>query len=145
MKGFSQKLQIRWSDIDANFHLRHSVYYDFGAQMRTVLLSELGLTMAAMQAAHFGPVLFREEAIFKREIRMGDDIEIDVKLSKLKKDYSRFSFVHHIRKADGTLCAIMNVDGAWIDTQIRKVIAPPHIGQAMLDAMPKTEDFEWLA
>jgi acyl-CoA thioester hydrolase len=34
MNQYSKKIDIRWSDIDANFHLRHSVYYDLGAFLR---------------------------------------------------------------------------------------------------------------
>jgi acyl-CoA thioesterase FadM len=31
---FSKQLSFRWSDLDPNFHVRHSAYYDFGAQHR---------------------------------------------------------------------------------------------------------------
>jgi acyl-CoA thioesterase FadM len=32
MTSFSKELSFRWSDLDPNFHVRHSAYYDFGAQ-----------------------------------------------------------------------------------------------------------------
>ena len=34
MASFSKQLSFRWSDLDPNFHVRHSTYYDFGAQHR---------------------------------------------------------------------------------------------------------------
>ena len=34
MEPFKQNLQVRWADLDPNGHVRHSVYYDYGAQIR---------------------------------------------------------------------------------------------------------------
>jgi acyl-CoA thioester hydrolase len=34
MASLSKQLSFRWSDLDPNFHVRHSAYYDFGAQHR---------------------------------------------------------------------------------------------------------------
>jgi len=38
MSDFTMPVQIRWADIDQNRHLRHSVYYDYGAMMRMNVL-----------------------------------------------------------------------------------------------------------
>ena len=76
MNAFNKKLSIRWADLDPNFHLRHSVYYDFGAEQRVEILEANGLTLKFMQENHLGPVLFREECIFRREIRLGDEVFI---------------------------------------------------------------------
>lgn len=48
MEQFSKEIQIRWSDLDPNFHLRHSVYYDWGAWCRVEFLNEFGLTAEVM-------------------------------------------------------------------------------------------------
>ena len=61
MASFTKQISFRWSDLDPNFHVRHSAYYDFGAQHRIEILEELGLTLRVMQTQGFGPVLFREE------------------------------------------------------------------------------------
>lgn len=140
--SFSRSLQLRWSDMDPNFHLRHSVYYDFGATVRTEFLIAHGVSPQIMMKEHFGPVLFREEAIFKKEIRFGDSILMDVKASYLSKDYSRFGMQHQLLRGE-ELCAIINVEGAFIDTLKRKLTAPPQIAVEMVEAMPKTDDFKW--
>ena len=57
MGTFTKEISIRWSDLDPNFHVRHSAYYDFGAQHRIEILEQLGLTMKVMQQQHFDPVL----------------------------------------------------------------------------------------
>lgn len=63
-----KQISIRWSDLDPNFHLRHSVFYDFAAQQRVEILNSIGLTMSKFQEMKMGPVIFREEANFRREI-----------------------------------------------------------------------------
>ncbi len=143
MSAFQRPVTLRWADLDPNYHVRHSVYYDWGATLRLDFMAEYGLTYAAMQEQHFGPILFREEAIFKREVRPGDVITMNVLVTKLRRDYSRFSFRHELTRADGTLCAVINVDGAWIDTQRRKLTVPPAIVARMVKEGPKAEDFEW--
>lgn len=141
---FILPITLRWADFDPNFHLRHSVYYDFGATCRMAYLQENGLSINVMEQLHFGPVLFREEALFRREVRMGDELTISLSVTKLRRDYSRFSFRHEIVKKDGTVSAILNVDGAWIDTQLRKLMAPPSLVVDMSEGAPKSDDFEWI-
>lgn len=143
MKEYKRVLELRWSDLDPNYHLRHSVYYDFAAQIRTSFLEEHGLTIRRLQELHLGPVLFREEGIFRREVRFGEKTSINMQLLHLKKDYSRFSFRHEITKEDGTHCAIIHVDGAWMDTVSRKLTIPPELGINMINDVPKAENFEW--
>jgi acyl-CoA thioester hydrolase len=142
MEKFSKPLQIRWSDIDANRHLRHSVYYDYGAAMRMMFLSERGLTTQKLEEFQIGPILFREEALFKREIRLEDNISIDIEIVKTMADFSRWSLRHNITKADGTLAAVLNIDGAWIDMAKRKLAVPNEFIQKIFSSFPKSPEFE---
>jgi acyl-CoA thioester hydrolase len=144
MKKFIKEIQLRWSDLDPNFHLRHSVYYDWGAFCRIEFLREFGLTAHVMQQLHFGPILFREECVFKKEIRDGDKIAVDLSLLKAKRDYSRWSIRHHIVKNAGILSAIITVDGAWINTVERKLTLPPPVAEKVFSEMPVDENFQWM-
>jgi len=144
MNEFKLPVSLRWADLDPNFHLRHSVYYDFAATARVEFLAAHGVSTKLMIEQHFGPILFREEAIFRKEVRPGDSLFINVLVTKMRRDASRFSFRHELTRADGILCAVMNVDGAWIDSQLRKLtVPPPFVAEAMADAQ-KSEDFEWI-
>lgn len=144
MSEFSRQVQIRWSDLDPNFHLRHSVYYDWGAYCRIDFFNEYGLTDEFMKEHNIGPILFREECIFRREIKMQDEVKISLHVIKARKDYSRWSIQHHITKGDGILCAVLTVDGAWMNVVARKLTSPPAFVHDVLDKMPKAENFEWL-
>ena len=145
MNEFSRIVQLRWSDLDPNFHIRHSVYYDWGAFCRVEFLNEFGLTYHVMEELKFGPILFREECVFRREIRSGDEIKIDLRLLKSKKDFARWSIQHNIIKNDETLCAVLTVDGAWMDVVRRKLSSPPEKVHEVFDRMPKGEEFEWIS
>ncbi len=134
---FRTRLHLRWSDIDANFHLRHSVYYDLCAQQRMDALGAVGITMHRMKEQHFGPILFREECIFRKEIGLHDEVFVDLALSALDHGKGRFSFSHTFSKADGTHCALLTVDGAWMDTKARKLIPSPPMLSAALDSIPR--------
>jgi len=139
-----KEVQIRWSDLDPNFHLRHSVYYDWGALSRIEFLYANGLTAELMNKLHFGPILFREECVFKKEIRLGDRIRIGLKLLKGKRDYSRWTIQHDIIKDDDIVSAILTVDGAWLDTNKRKLATPPSQITEVFSKMPYGENFQWL-
>lgn len=142
MNLFTKALSIRWSDLDPNFHLRHSAYYDFGAQHRIEILSQQGLTMQVMQEQHFGPIAFREECVFRKEIHLNDQITITSKIAKMKADASRWTIVHDLHNQDGVLCAKITIDGAWLDTKLRKLAVPtPPMALQVMDSIPKTDDF----
>ncbi len=145
MEDFNLTVQIRWSDLDPNFHLRHSVYYDWGAFCRVEFLNSRGLTANVMQQLHFGPILFREECVFRKEIRSGDAVHIDLKIIKSRRDFSRWSIQHHIFKNNTTLAAVLTVDGAWLHVVERKLATPPGQVFEVFDKMPKAEGFEWFA
>lgn len=135
MGYYTKKAEIRWSDLDPNFHVRHSAYYDFGAFARVCFMVDHGLTPSVMLQHHMGPVLFREECVFKREIHFNDSVEVNVQLVKNTPDMSRWTMVHEIWKADGVLSAVITVDGAWIDTEKRKLTILPEFLRNVFDSI----------
>jgi acyl-CoA thioester hydrolase len=141
-----KQISIRWSDLDPNFHLRHSVFYDFAAQQRVEILSSIGLTMSKFQEMKMGPVIFREEAIFRREIKMGDQITLEVYLSKMSADGTKWSFEHRFMNDAGKLMATLHVDGSWIDIVARKLYKdiPQDLLQSFID-FPRTDNFEMIS
>jgi|SRR5436305_11013202 acyl-CoA thioester hydrolase len=142
MPVYERKIEVRWADLDPNFHVRHSVYYDFGAYLRINYLQEKGLTHAVLTQHHFGPIIFREECVFRRELKSGDEVTINLQLSNARQDYSRWTIVHQIKKGD-QLAAVITLDGAWIDTELRKLTHMPVEYRHVFENMPRTENFEW--
>lgn len=133
---------VLWSQIDANVHMRHSAYADFGAQARLELLDKIGLNMERLEALSVGPILFREELMYLREVRINDVIRVSVELTKCRPDVSRWSFRHELFRKDGIKVAIINVDGAWIDMEKRKLTTlPESVIPSFLENIPRSTDF----
>lgn len=139
-RGFVQPVDVRWADLDPNGHVRHSVYYDWGAMARIAYLTQQGVGLDWMTRHAIGPVLFREEARFKREVRFGDRLTVDVQLAAASADGRKWRIRHHImRGAD--LIATLEMDGAWLDLRARKIAAPPAELLAAFGEWLHTDDF----
>jgi len=143
MEDFKSRIQIRWSDLDPNVHLRHSVYYDWGAMARIEFFYKHGLTAQKMHSLNIGPILFREECVFKKEIHYGNDVYLTLRTTKARRDYSRWTIVHDIIKNDGVVAATLTVDGAWLNIVERKLAEVPPEVMTVLEKAPKSEDFLW--
>jgi acyl-CoA thioester hydrolase len=140
--SYIKKVEIRWSDLDPNYHVRHSCYYDWGAYCRMSFMVEHGLTPALMRQHHIGPIIFREECVFKREANFGDAVEIRLLLDKVSADYRKWTMLHEIWTNGDTLSALLTIDGAWLNTQLRKVTAPPESFKEGFAAIPKSDQFQ---
>ncbi len=140
--SFSVGFTSRWADFDPNNHMRHSAYTDYAAEARVRMFNALGLSLTEFNKLNLGPVLFREETIFRREIRLGEDIRVEVFLKGISENGERFKFYHKICKEDGSLAAEVEIYGAWLDLKKRKLTSPPDQVLLTLKDIEKTEDFE---
>ena len=144
MSEYRQDIIVRWADVDPNGHVRHSVYYDYGAQSRIGYLISRGMDIDRLRQMQIGPVLFREEAKFLRELRMGDQLAIDFKIAGMTETGKRWRIRHHIVRDNEELCAILEMDGAWLNLKERRTVEPPQELAAIFNDLPKTDDFELL-
>lgn len=87
--------------VDANMHLRHLSYADFAAQARLELLEHVGFTAAKFKEYHIGPILFREELVYLKEVPPNEDITMNCVLSKWNESKSFWSFTQELYRADG--------------------------------------------
>ena len=133
MKVYKKKFEIRWADLDPNYHVLHSKYYDFGAYCRMSCFNDYGLTPELMLEHNLGPILLMEQCRFKKEILFGDEMEITFILHKHTENFSRWSISHEIFR-NNVLAAEIEVEGAWIDTVKRKFAFP---AQAIIDIFNK--------
>lgn len=133
--------QVLWSQIDANVHLCHSAYADFCAQARSNMLNQLGLSLQEFNKNKIGPILFREELNYLREIGLDEKIKVSVEITKYNTQNSRFSFRHVIYKENGVKAAIVVVDGAWMNIIERKLTSIPDDWKEIIYKIPKSEDY----
>lgn len=141
MKNVFFEGRVLWSQIDANMHLRHSAYADFAAQARLQILESLGFNANLLEELKIGPILFREELIYMREVRPSDTVKVTCEMTHCRRDGSRWSFSQGLYRGDGVQAAQINVQGAWVDMVKRKLAAlPPEWAKTFLE-IPKSEDF----
>lgn len=133
--------QVLWSQIDANQHMRHSAYADVAAQARLNMLGDVGLNPVTLLGYKIGPVLFKEELFYLREIALGDQIKVSCEVFSSRADGSRWGIRHEIYRGDGVKAAIINVAGAWIDMEKRKLtLLPAELGD-LFASSPKSDDY----
>ena len=135
---YKKPLQIRWADLDPNYHLRHSAYYDIAAQFRTEILQEFGVGISFYQENKFNPVIFKEECVFKKEIRYGDQIGLQFHLLHVSEDYLKYSImVTFVREQDQKVCAELTIHGSWFSLETRRLQAPPKTLTDIIDQLPR--------
>jgi acyl-CoA thioester hydrolase len=122
---YQHTFTTKWADFDPNRHMRHSAYYDYTAEVRVRFFSKHGLSINEFAKLNIGPILFKEEASFYKEINIGEDIKVDMALEAASENLERWRFTHTIYNGKGETAAVVKVYGAWIDLIKRKLTAPP--------------------
>lgn len=138
---FCYSTQVIWSQVDANGHMRHSAYADIAAQARVVALEKVGLGLKQFHQLQIGPVLFREELVYYREVHLNDILNVTCELLKANEDVSKWTIYQEIFRSDGVKAATVTVDGTWIDTKIRKMTGLKGNALEGFNQIRKSNDF----
>lgn len=132
MKAYEKIIEVSWADADPNGHVRHSKYYEYGAHIRIRFFSEVGYGTAVRENLALGPIVFKEECSFIRELRLEDTLRINILKGEISSDGGRWVLHHEIFNAAELKCAHLTLRGAWMDLQRRKLTLPP---QGLADAL----------
>ncbi|WP_345070702.1 thioesterase family protein [Hymenobacter fastidiosus] len=127
--------------MDPNAHMRHSAYTDYAAQLRIEYLAEHGFGMQRFAELGMGPILFREDTRFLKEVGISEAIRVTAEAAGLSADGSRWRIIHTLYKADGRPAATVTVDGAWLDLRRRKLMVPPPEMVEAMRRMPRHESY----
>lgn len=142
--AFEEKFSVRWSDLDANRHVRNTIFSEFATHARIRLLEAHGFAQARFESLRFGPVMLREEIRYRRELVFGEDVTVNVLFAGLSEDGSHWLAHQEVTRADGKQAAILTIEGAWIDLDRRKFVSPPAELLGLLQSLPRTRSFEVL-
>ncbi len=145
MTQFSMDFRARWGDMDFNAHMRNTAYLEVSEDCRMQYFESRGFTMREFEKRRVGPVVFRDEMQYRRELRLLDNARVDIAAAGLSEDGSRFRLRNVVRRAsDDEVAAIVTSDGGWLGLDERKLVPPPDELLAVLRDLPKTDDFEEL-
>ncbi len=140
--SFKVSFTTRWADFDANVHMRHTAYNDYAAEVRLRHFNQFGISIQDFTSEKVGPILFEENTRFLKEIHMGEDISVSLKLKAVSSKGERWKIQHEVFNGKGELSAVISVYGAWLDLVRRKLTVPPERFQVIFSDADKTEDFE---
>jgi len=138
---FEVEFKTKWSDFDPNRHMRHTAYNDYAAEVRVRFFQEHGLSINEFAKLNIGPILFKEETSFFKEIHIGENINVHMELEGVSKGIERWRFTHQIFNEKGILSAEIKVYGAWIDLIKRKLTVPPPEFLQIFEDLPRTSNF----
>jgi acyl-CoA thioester hydrolase len=143
--SYVKSYTVRWSDCDANGHVRNTAYSEFTIESRMAFLTEHGFGYAEMKQAGFGPVLLREEIDYFRECHLGEEVSVTFSILGLSEDGARFKMAHDLWKPNGKQAARVVVVGGWMDLTARRLAPPPAALREALEKAPRGGPFETLA
>lgn len=139
--NFEITFNTKWSDFDPNRHMRHTAYNDYAAEVRVRFFQEHGLSINEFAKLNIGPILFKEETSFFKEIHIGENIAVGMELEGVSKGIERWRFKHQLFNEKGELSAEIKVYGAWIDLVERKLTALPSKFKTIFETLPKSINF----
>ncbi|MEQ1800719.1 MAG: thioesterase family protein [Gammaproteobacteria bacterium] len=144
MAAFTATCEVRWADLDVNGHARHTAFMDWATHCRVSAFAAHGITLARFSELGVGPVIFREEADYLREVVGNDRVTVDFAFTGGSADWKHFRIRHLLTRLDGVHCATVVVRGSWLNLRERKVVAPPEPIFQACEALPRAADFEVL-
>jgi len=139
--SYKHTFTTKWADFDPNRHMRHTAYADYAAEVRTRFFLKHNLSLNDFARLNIGPVLFREESTYLKEIGIGEDIKVTMELTAASENFERWEFKHEIYNQKGHIAAVVIAKGAWIDLQKRKLTGLPEQILNIVKNIPKSNEF----
>jgi len=140
--SFTIQFTTRWSDFDANVHMRHTAYNDYCAEARLRFFNKFNVTIHDFTKEKIGPILFEENTKFLKEIHLGEDITVNLKVLGLSSNGERWKVQQEVFNSKNQLSAVITVYGAWLDLVKRKLTVPPEKFQQIFHQAEKTDNYE---
>jgi acyl-CoA thioester hydrolase len=136
-----QRFVVRWSECDANGHLRNTAYSEYCIDTRTSFLAERGFPHEWFKARSIGPVILREEIDYLREVRLGEEVVVDLLALGLSSDGARFRLSHGLRRPGGEPVAQLVLLGGWLDLERRRLTLPPEELKRAIASVPRGDPY----
>lgn len=120
---FSVRVAVRSYELDANAHVNHAVYHRYAEHARAEHFAAAGCSFARLARDGLGYVLLETHARFLRELRDGDEVEIDSRVEF--GEGKTFAMDHTMTRADGVVACEIGCRMGIIDAAARRLVADP--------------------
>jgi acyl-CoA thioester hydrolase len=121
--------------------MANSSYLDHASNTRMFFFNQNGFTMSRFGSEKFGPVIVRDELVYRRELRLMEDFRVDFEAAGLSQDGVRFRLRNTFRNSANDISAVVTSDGVWFDLERRKPRIPPQDLDNLMRALQRTNDF----
>lgn len=138
------KINIRWSDIDANRHLANSAYINFMSYARIQYMRKAGISQKTLMNHNLGPIVFYEHIYYFKEVMPDEPLYVSVELKGMSDDGRFFQFTHNMYDKKGQNMASCEMMGAWINMSTRKLTALPEILTDKFSHFDRSADYKVL-
>jgi acyl-CoA thioester hydrolase len=145
MDGFSALYEVRWTDINANRHVRYSAYVDAAAEMRYHFLSQTNFPPQEMERLGMGLVYTSMMVNFYREVLLGETLTLTFALAGLSPQGIRWKVRHDFLKANGKKAVELVLEGAFLNLHTRQPSIPLPGMMAAFQSIPRSADFETMS
>jgi acyl-CoA thioester hydrolase len=136
---FAVRVGVRSYEIDVNGHVNHANYHRYAEHARTEHLSAAGCSMFRLVEHGMGIVLLETTCRFRRELRHGDEVEIDSRLSF--GEGRTFGMAHTLRRtSDGETAAEITCTMGLLDAAARRLLTGPRARLLELATNPELLD-----
>lgn len=132
MAKFEARFRVGWGDVDANGHMANTAFLNHAADARVVYFTERGFPATRFATERVGPVMARDELVYRRELRLSEEFTVDLVLAGLSADGIRFRVTNTFRDVAGEFAAKVVSEGVWFDLDARRPrLPPPELGELM--------------
>ena len=138
---FEQRFRVGWSDLDANAHMGNSSYLDHASNTRMMFFALNGFTVACFASEKFGPVVVKDELVYRKELRLMDEFTVDFEAAGASADGVQFRVRNTFRNAAGEIAAIVTSEGVWFDLERRRPRVPPSDLDGLMRTLQRTSDY----
>lgn len=128
---FEITFRVRWNEMDANGHVNNMYYQSYFDEARSDMFTRAGMDLARMRIDGIGPVLYRVEFDYIRELKHPDEVVIR---SWMEPPHENRAVINQelLRSSDGKTVCRARIYGMFFDFSTRKPVAiPSDVLQAM--------------
>lgn len=138
--AFSKTFEVKWADLDPNFHLRGSTYLDFTDQTRFSFFQQNGIPVTEWRKMGIGPVILEERIRFLKEVFLEEQVRVTFKRVGVSPNQKIFQVKHEILKENGQPAAEVDVTVGLLDLKTRKLAPAPDSFLELIEKLEKVEE-----
>ncbi|MZD08388.1 thioesterase [Streptomyces sp. SID5785] len=120
---FTVRIEVRGYETDSQGHLNQAVYLQYAEHARWSVLRRAGIAQSELLARGVGPVALETTVRYRRELRAGDEVDVDCVFEW--GESRTFRIRQSVRRTDGTLAAEVLGVGAVMNLEERRLVTDP--------------------